>query len=84
MVATAQRYSELHPDVQIDWYIRSLQSFADDSIATLSTNYDLLVIDHPSIVEAASYEVFKDDGALVLYCEHLQCVKYRHPRSAEV
>jgi len=32
----------------------------------------------------ASYEVFKDDGALVLYCEHLQTVKYRHPPSATV
>src|SRR3979490_2852506 len=58
MVATAQRYSEVHPDVQIDWHIRSLQSFADDSIATLSANYDLLVIDHPSINDPASHEVF--------------------------
>jgi multiple sugar transport system substrate-binding protein len=58
MVATAQRYRELHPDVQIDWQIRSLQSFADESIATLSANYDLLVIDHPSMGEAASHEIF--------------------------
>ncbi len=58
VVATAQRYRELHPDVQIDWQIRSLQSFADESIATLSANYDLLVIDHPSIGEAASHEIF--------------------------
>jgi len=26
-----------------------------------------------------SYEVFKNEGQLVLYCEHLQTVKYRHP-----
>jgi multiple sugar transport system substrate-binding protein len=58
MVATAQRFRELHPDVQIDWQIRSLQSFADESIATLSANYDLLVIDHPSMGEAASHEIF--------------------------
>jgi len=58
MVATAQRYSELHPNVRIDWHIRSLQSFADESIATLSANYDLLVIDHPSIGEAAAREIF--------------------------
>jgi hypothetical protein len=25
----------------------------------------------------ASYEVFKNEGELVLYCEHLQTVKYR-------
>jgi len=58
MVATAQRYNELHPDVRIDWHIRSLQSFADESIATLSAKYDLLVIDHPSIGEAASRGIF--------------------------
>lgn len=27
----------------------------------------------------SSYEVFKNDGELVLYCEHLQTVKYRSP-----
>jgi len=26
-----------------------------------------------------SYEVFKNEGELVLYCEHLQTVKYRDP-----
>src|SRR5947209_20544180 len=27
----------------------------------------------------ASYEVFKGEGELVLYCEHLQTVKYKNP-----
>ncbi|ESZ18466.1 hypothetical protein X737_18015 [Mesorhizobium sp. L48C026A00] len=27
----------------------------------------------------ASYEVFKSEGELVLYCEHLQTVKCRNP-----
>jgi acyl dehydratase len=27
----------------------------------------------------ASYEVFKGEGELVLYCEHLQTVKYQNP-----
>lgn len=58
MVATAQRYNELHPDVRIDWHIRSLQSFADESITRLSADYDLLVIDHPSIGEAAARGIF--------------------------
>lgn len=26
-----------------------------------------------------SYEVYKNEGELVLYCEHLQTVKYRYP-----
>ena len=58
MVATAQRYSELHPDVRIVWELRSLQDFADQSIAALSERYDLLVVDHPSSGEAAAHGLF--------------------------
>jgi len=47
LAATAQRFSELHPGVEIVWEKRSLQSFADQDIRTLSRQYDLLVIDHP-------------------------------------
>jgi multiple sugar transport system substrate-binding protein len=47
MQATAQRFSELHPHVQITWEKRSLQAFADFSIQELAERFDLLVIDHP-------------------------------------
>lgn len=47
MTATAQRFSELHPGVEITWEKRSLQQFADLSIEQLAQRYDLLVIDHP-------------------------------------
>ncbi|WP_207422562.1 ABC transporter substrate-binding protein [Desertivirga brevis] len=47
MVATAQRFSELNPDVEIVWEKRSLQQFADFSIEELAKRFDLLVIDHP-------------------------------------
>lgn len=47
MVATAQRFSELKPNVQITWEKRSLQQFADFSIQELAERFDLLVIDHP-------------------------------------
>lgn len=47
MMATAQRFSELNPNVKISWEKRSLQEFADKPIAELSKEYDLLVIDHP-------------------------------------
>jgi multiple sugar transport system substrate-binding protein len=47
MVATAQRFSELNPHVQITWEKRSLQQFADFSIQELAEKFDLLVIDHP-------------------------------------
>jgi multiple sugar transport system substrate-binding protein len=57
MVATAQRFSELHPDVQIRWEVRSLQAFADQSIAQLAEKFDLLVIDHPFCGRAARGDV---------------------------
>nr|WP_154281083.1 extracellular solute-binding protein [Pedobacter petrophilus] len=47
MVATAQRFSELHANVHITWEKRSLQQFADFSIQELAERFDLLVIDHP-------------------------------------
>lgn len=47
MVATAQRFAELYPNVQITWEKRSLQAFADYSIQELAERFDLLVIDHP-------------------------------------
>lgn len=49
MVATAQRFHELHPAVDIDWQVESLQEFADASIAELAKKFDLMVIDHPSV-----------------------------------
>ena len=47
MVATAQRFGELHPGLTIQWEKRSLQEFADFPIERLAEQYDLLVIDHP-------------------------------------
>src|SRR5690606_28629742 len=47
MVATGQRFSEMHPNVEITWEKRSLQAFADASVDELALHYDLLVIDHP-------------------------------------
>jgi multiple sugar transport system substrate-binding protein len=47
LVATAQRFHELHPEVEIAWTRRSLQGFADMSIEQLSRSFDLIVMDHP-------------------------------------
>lgn len=47
MVATAQRFCEIHPDVDITWTVRSLQSFADQSMTDLAATFDLIVMDHP-------------------------------------
>lgn len=57
VVATAQRFRELRPDVEIIWETRSLQEFADAPIQGLAEEYDLLVIDHPWAGYAAHSQV---------------------------
>jgi multiple sugar transport system substrate-binding protein len=57
MISTAQRFSELHPKVSIVWHKRSLQLFADAPLAGLAARFDLMVIDHPSIGEAAHHNL---------------------------
>ncbi|MCS7458597.1 extracellular solute-binding protein [Paenibacillus doosanensis] len=47
LAATAQRFAERNPGVEIVWEKRSLQQFADAPIEQLAERYDLLVIDHP-------------------------------------
>ena len=57
VVATAQRFCELHPNIDIIWEKRSLQEFADAPIQDLAQRYDLLVIDHPWAGYAAHSQV---------------------------
>ena len=57
LVATAQRYSELHPNVSIGWEKRTLQEFADFPLERLVERFDLLVIDHPSVGAAAAHNL---------------------------
>ena len=63
VAATAQRFAELHPGVEIVWEKRSLQEFADAPIDHLVGRYDLLVIDHPWAGFAASSGVLVDFNA---------------------
>lgn len=53
VVATAQRFEELHPGVRITWEKRSLQAFADAPLEKLAADYDLIVMDHPHVALAA-------------------------------
>src|ERR1700712_548576 len=57
MLATAQLFEETHPGVSIQWQKRSLQAFADAPLAQLAQSFDLMVIDHPSIGEAATHNL---------------------------
>ncbi|MBV7530210.1 extracellular solute-binding protein [Chitinophaga sp. sic0106] len=54
LLAAAQRYQELHPEVEIHWKKRTLQEFADAPIEKLTHHYDLLIIDHPWVGCAAA------------------------------
>jgi multiple sugar transport system substrate-binding protein len=54
LLAVSQRYSELHPHIEIRWNKRSLQEFADFPIEELTSYYDLLIIDHPWVGSAAA------------------------------
>jgi len=65
LLAAAQRYSELHPGVTIQWEKRSLQEFADYPLEKLTEAYDLLIIDHPWVGCAASV------GCVLPLDEHL-------------
>lgn len=53
MVTTSAVYTERHPDIRIIWERRPLQAFADRPIEQMADTYDLMVIDHPHIGEAA-------------------------------
>ena len=57
MVATAQRFLEMNPSVEVRWEKRSLQEFADYPVEKLAENFDLLVIDHPFSGYAAAHPV---------------------------
>jgi acyl dehydratase len=53
--------------------------FIGDTIYTIRTNLEKWP-KYPELgMVRVSYEVFKMPGELVLYCEHLQTVKYRDP-----
>jgi len=65
MVATAETYMTVQPDVRVVWETRSLQDFADFPVQKLAETYDLLVIDHPFVGFAAA------DGCLLPLDEHI-------------
>ena len=65
VVATAQRFEELNPNIRITWEKRSLQAFADASLEELTSRYDMLVMDHPHVALAA------EDKLLLPYNDYL-------------
>ena len=57
--------------------------FIGDTIYTIRTNLEKQPKYEERGLTRAKYEVFKEDGELVLYCEHLQTVLYRDPAAAK-
>lgn len=55
--------------------------FVGDTIYSIRTNMEKRPKYREMGLIKASYEVFKGEGELVLYCEHLQTVKYRDPQA---
>ncbi|WP_460798859.1 extracellular solute-binding protein [Microbacterium sp. GXF0217] len=53
IVAASRAYADAGHDVEVEWEARSLQAFADQDLDALTQSYDLLVIDHPHIPQAA-------------------------------
>lgn len=47
LVATAQRFGETHPGIQIEWRKRTLHEFGHQNVKDLARDYDLIIIDHP-------------------------------------
>lgn len=65
MVATAQRFTELYPGIEIAWERRSLRAFEEFPVEKLAADYDLIVLDHPFVGYAAAH------GPLLPLDEHL-------------
>lgn len=59
LVAASQRFAELHPGTKISWEARSLDEFGHADITALSSQYDLLIIDHPMMGDV------RQSGALI-------------------
>lgn len=53
--------------------------FIGDTIYTVRTHMEKRPKYKEMGLVKVSYEVYKNEGELVLYCEHLQTVKYRNP-----
>ncbi|WP_299555981.1 MaoC family dehydratase [Seonamhaeicola sp.] len=53
--------------------------FIGDTIYTVRTHLNKMPKYDEMGLITVSYEVYKQPGELVLYCEHLQTVKYRNP-----
>ena len=58
LAVTSKVWSDFHPDVTIQWDIRSLWSFGEEGLEQLARDYDLLLVDHPFMGTASRLGLF--------------------------
>ena len=58
LLAANDVYREVAPGVRVEWTTRSLSGFGEDPLIELAASYDLLVIDHPFVGDAAASTAF--------------------------
>lgn len=58
LAVTSKVYNDFHPDVEIQWDIRSLWSFGEEGLGDLARRYDLLLVDHPFMGTVAAQGLF--------------------------
>jgi multiple sugar transport system substrate-binding protein len=47
LAGTAAAFSADHPDIRVEWSVRSLRDFGEGPLDTLADTYDLIIVDHP-------------------------------------
>jgi multiple sugar transport system substrate-binding protein len=58
LLAANEVYADVAPGVSVEWTTRSLSGFGEDPLIELAASYDLLVIDHPFVGDAAASTAF--------------------------
>ena len=58
LLAASEVYPDVAPGVRVEWRTRSLSGFGEDPLIELATSYDLLIIDHPFVGDAAASTAF--------------------------
>jgi multiple sugar transport system substrate-binding protein len=58
LLASNEPYATVDPGFRVDWQTRSLAGFGEDPLIQLADRFDLLIIDHPFVGDAAASRAF--------------------------
>jgi multiple sugar transport system substrate-binding protein len=65
LTGTLAKFRDLNSDIDIAWEARSLAGFEFQPVEDLARNYDLIILDHPFMGDAARKGYLKDLAALL-------------------